>query len=72
MVEDKEYAVEIVIRLKTVITFAPLERETPITEFDAIDNAVGLTQADVWNEIRSGFGGEFNVEMEFHVKERDW
>ena len=41
MIEDKEYEVTLSIRVNTIVRFAPMERENPITKSDAIDNAIG-------------------------------
>lgn len=41
MVEEREYNVELNIKVSTLIIFDAMERETPITEGDAIENAIG-------------------------------
>lgn len=57
--EDVSFDVTITIKLKTRVSFAPMERETKITQMDAIANAVGSMPEDTWEAISTGFGGEF-------------
>lgn len=59
MIEEAEYAVTITIRLYANINFAPMERDGPITHLDAIANAIGSMPTKSWEDISSGFGGEF-------------
>ena len=44
-VEEKDYAVTLVIEVKTVISFAPGQRDGPLTPSDALGNAWGSTSA---------------------------
>lgn len=50
MIEDKSYDVTLVLRISTVIEFAPIERDSPITKSDAIENAI-------WSGIAKGSYG---------------
>jgi hypothetical protein len=59
MIEEKDFIVTLIIRLTTNVYFAPTERDSPITNQDAIDNAIGRLPEEVF----SGFGGEFDVAL---------
>jgi len=59
MVEEAEYTVR--ITLTVGISFAPMERETPLTRQDAIENAYG-SLPDGWIEAAEAEG--FSVEAE--------
>lgn len=41
MIEEKDYNVELTIKVRTIESFAPIERDSPLTEKDAVDNAIG-------------------------------
>jgi hypothetical protein len=69
MIEEKDYDVTIVVKLKTHIYFAACERDTPITPADAVANATGCMLDEDWYKLVEGYGGEFVTEMEFLVKE---
>lgn len=49
MIEEAEYVVR--ITLTTTIQFSPIERETPITQHDAIANAYGTVPDSVWDAL---------------------
>lgn len=68
MIEEVDYNVTIIIRLSTTIGFSAMERDRPITKFDAIDNALGHFQDDMLKEIESGFGGEFEVDFDYETE----
>lgn len=51
MIEECDYTVE--ITLQVAVGFSPIERETPITESDAISNALGMVQDSVWDDLAS-------------------
>ena len=40
--------------LKTGLEFAPMERSSPLTVEDAIDNAKGTVMSDVWDQLADG------------------
>ena len=69
MIEDKQYRVTIIVRLTTTIDFAPIERNSPITRFDAIENAIGSMSDEDWKNLTDGYGGEFDVATDFEVEE---
>lgn len=49
-IEEASYRVRFVI--ETVIDFSPIERDTPLSEDDAIGNAYGTVSDDVWEQLR--------------------
>jgi len=63
--EEKLYSVTINIKLTSIVPFALMERDGPITVFDAIDNAVSTIPSEVWAQIESGFNGEMSTEISF-------
>ena len=67
MIETKSYDVAITVTLRTRIDFADIERERPVTVFDAIDNAFGCIPSEQWAAIEDGFGGEFVVTVATEV-----
>lgn len=46
MVEEKDYNVELTIKVKTIVSFAPMEGDRPLTLQDAVDNAIGSLFSD--------------------------
>ena len=61
MIEEKGYIVR--ATLTTSVEFSPIERPTPITKQDAINNAIGSVHADLWAELESqGWSIEFHAE----------
>jgi hypothetical protein len=70
MIESKDFTVDITIKFGAFVGFAPMERDSSITTLDAIANAVGHMPLEVWDQINTGFGGEFSVNsITFEVKE---
>lgn len=69
IVETVEYDVEIIVRLRTTIEFAPIERDSEVTAFDAIAAAWGVIPSEVGNDLQTGFGGEFSVTLEHSTHE---
>lgn len=57
--EEADYTVTLTLRITTRIAFSPMERDSPITKSDAIENAIGLLPQDVFD----GFGGEFELAL---------
>lgn len=49
--EEADYEVTLVLRISTVVRFAPIGRERPITKLDAIDNAIGSIPEAVFAEL---------------------
>ena len=45
MNEAKDYSVTLTIHATTTVSFAPMERDGPLTTSDAIENAIGSTFA---------------------------
>lgn len=63
MREEKDYDVTLTVRVSTRISFADMERQTPITESDAIENAISATFA--WNLFESeGFSIAYPIDGE--------
>lgn len=69
MIEEKDYDVTITIQLRTRVAFAAIERDGPLTVFDAIQNAVGAIPSEVWPQLEDGFGGEFTSQVNFTAHE---
>jgi hypothetical protein len=67
MIEEKEYVVR--ITLSTVVGFSPIERETPITTSDAIENAYGMLPDGYFKAAEDeGFTIEATAESLFRTK----
>lgn len=63
MIEEKDYEVTLTVRASTVISFAPMERDGPITAHDAIQNAIGATHA--WDVLENeGFAVAYPIDGE--------
>jgi hypothetical protein len=61
MIEEAEYVVR--ASLTTTITFSPIERPTPITQQDAIANAMGTMPDSLWHDLEDeGWTVEFTAE----------
>lgn len=61
MIEEKTYLVT--ITLTAQIDFAPIERDSPITQFDAIQNALGTVDQSVWDALE-GEGWNIDTKAE--------
>lgn len=68
MIEEKDYLVNITIRLSTIVSFSPCERDGPITKDDAIANALGHFQDEDLEKIYNGFGDEFSVALPLDIE----
>lgn len=68
MIESKDYDVTIVITLSTTVYFADMERDGPITEEDAIENAKGYVifgpEDDFEADLIDKYGDDFNIQVE--------
>lgn len=68
MIESKDYDVTIVITLTTSVYFAEMERDRPITEQDAIDNAKSSIilgpEDDFEADLIDKYGDDFNISVE--------
>lgn len=51
MVEGADYMVTLTLRATVAVTFAPIERERPISNADAIDNAIGSIPESVFEAL---------------------
>lgn len=61
MIEEAEYVVR--ITLTTTVQFSPIERESRITQHDAIANAFGSVTPEPWEELENaGFAIESSAE----------
>ena len=57
MIEEKEYIVSFVVLLTTTVSFAPIDRDKPITIEDAIANGIGSLPYDFVDYLHGeGFG----------------
>jgi hypothetical protein len=57
MIEEADFTVR--ATLTVTIPFSPIERPTPLTEFDAIENAKGTMPERLWEDLESE-GWEIN------------
>lgn len=68
MIESKTYDVNIYIILNTTVDFAPIERDGPITEEDAIENAKGYIilgpEKDFEADLFDKYGDDFNIHVD--------
>ena len=72
MNEDKDYAVTLTLRLSTVVSFAPMEREGPLTYSDAIENAIGSLPSGWLATVEGeGFAVAYPIDGEV-TNERNW
>lgn len=63
LIEDKDFDVTLTITLGTNISFAPIERDRPITKADAVDNAIGSIPPEVFRLLEGeGFGIAYPIE----------
>jgi len=63
MIEERSYLVTATLRAR--IDFAPIERETPITRADAIENAIGTMPDGFWDQLEAeGWSVDFSAESD--------
>jgi hypothetical protein len=73
VIEEVDYDVTLTIRLHTTVRFAPMERDSEVTQFDAIANAWGssLLPDEFIKDIESEGEYEVSTDTEAHCTYRE-